>query len=246
MKPPGNKAKMSTYIDGGGQLHHDQEANLALTCPHCQVLSHITPIAVPGFDELLSHRPQHVGVIYRCDACNAPIFLRYPVKMFGSNRLELGSQFSEVERASEKFCYTYLPEEVELLFRETLACYSQACYNAFASMCRRTMQAAFADLGETGKLRVFDHLNDVRVMADLDGAAFADTKRVIFGSDNDPYPDLPTLDDQQAGVLVEVVKDLLYQVYVRKGRLQQAMMMRRFFADESIRKLAPPKNTQSG
>jgi hypothetical protein len=246
MKPPGNKAKMSTYIDAGGQLRHDQEANLALTCPHCQVLSHITPIAVPGFDELVSHRPQHVGVIYRCDACNAPIFLRYPVKMFGSNRLELGAQFSEVERASEKFCYTYLPEEVELLFRETLACYSQACYNAFASMCRRTMQAAFADLGETGKLRVFDHLNDVRVMADLDGAAFADTKRVIFGSDNDPYPDLPTLDDQQAGVLVEVVKDLLYQVYVRKGRLQQAMMMRRFFADESIRKLAPPKNTQSG
>jgi len=246
MKPPGNKAKMSTYIDAGGRLHHDQEANLALTCPHCQVLSHITPIAVPGFDELVSHRPRHVGVIYRCDACNAPIFLRYPVKMFGSNRLELGAQFSEVERASEKFSYTYLPEEVELLFRETLACYSQACYNAFASMCRRTMQAAFADLGETGKLRVFDHLNDVRVMADLDGAAFADTKRVIFGSDNDPYPDLPTLDDQQAGVLVEVVKDLLYQVYVRKGRLQQAMMMRRFFADESIRKLAPPKNTQSG
>ena len=104
----------------------------------------------------------------------------------------------------------------------------------------------FAELGETGKLRVFDQLNDVRGMADLDAASFADIKRVIFGSDNDPYPDLPALDDQQAGVLVEVVKDLLYQVYVRKGRLQQAMMMRRFFADESIRSLAPPKNSQSG
>ncbi len=237
---------MSTYIDAGGRLHHDQEANLALTCPHCQVLSHVTPIAVPGFDELVTHRPRHVGVVYRCDSCNAPIFLRFPVKMFGSNRLELGAQFSEVERPREKFSYTYLPEEVELLFRETLACYSNACYNAFASMCRRTMQAAFADLGETGKLRVFDQLNDVRVMADLDPPAFADIKRVIFGSDNDPYPDLPTLDDQQAGVLVEVVKDLLYQVYVRKGRLQQAMMMRRFFADESIRNLAAPKNSQSG
>ena len=53
---------MSTHIDAGGRLHHDQEANLALTCPHCQVLSHITPIAVPGFDELVSHRPKHVGV----------------------------------------------------------------------------------------------------------------------------------------------------------------------------------------
>ena len=240
------KAKMSTYIDAAGQLHHDLEANLALTCPHCQVLSHVTPIAVPAFNELVAHRPKQVGVVYRCDSCNAPIFLRFPIKMFGNSRIELGNQFSEVERPREKFSYTYLPEEVDVLFRETLSCYSNASYNAFASMCRRTMQAAFAELGETGKLRVFDQLNDVRVMADLDAATFIDMKRVIFGSDNDPYPDLPTLDDQQAGMLVEIVKDLLYQVYVRKGRLQQAMMMRRFFADESIRDITPPKSTQSG
>ena len=237
---------MSTYIDVGGRLHHDLEANLALTCPHCQVLSHVTPIAVPSFDELVSHRPKQLGVVYRCDSCNAPIFLRFPIKMFGNSRIELGAQFSEVERPREKFSYTHLPEEVDVLFRETLSCYSNASYNAFASMCRRTMQAAFADLGETGKLRVFDQLNDVRVMADLDATTFAGIKRVIFGSDNDPYPDLPTLDDQQAGMLVEIVKDLLYQVYVRKGRLQQAMLMRRFFADESIRNLKPPKTTQSG
>jgi hypothetical protein len=237
---------MSTYIDAAGQLHHDLEANLALTCPHCQVLSHVTPIAVPSFHELISHRPKQVGVVYRCDSCNAPIFLRFPIKMIGNSRIELGSQFSEVERPREKFSYTHLPEEVDVLFRETLTCYSNGSYNAFASMCRRTMQAAFAELGEAGKLRVFDQLNDVRTMADLDASTFIDIKRIIFGSDNDPYPDLPTLDDQQAGMLVEVVKDLLYQVYVRKGRLQQAMMMRRFFADESIRALAPPKNTQSG
>lgn len=237
---------MSTYIDAAGQLHHDLEANLALTCPHCQVLSHVTPIAVPAFAELVSHRPKQVGVVYRCDACNAAIFLRFPVKMFGNSRIELGSQYSEVERPREKFSYTYLPEEVDVLFRETLTCYSNGSYHAFACMCRRTMQAAFADLGETGKLRMFDQLNDVRVMAELDAATFIDVKRVIFGSDNDPYPYLPTLDDRQAGMLVEIVKDLLYQAYVRKGRLQQAMMVRRFFADESVRDLAPPKTNQSG
>ena len=240
------KAHMSTHIDAGGRLHHEQEANLALTCPHCQVLSHITPIAVPTFDELVSHRPKFVGVVYRCDSCNSPIFLRFPVKMFGNNRVELGAQFSEVERPRERFGYTYLPEDVELLFREALDCYSNASYNSFASMCRRTMQAAFVDLGEAGKLRVFDQLNDVRAMADLDSPTFIDVKRVIFGSDNDPHPSFPALDDQLAGVLLEVTKDLLYQVYVRKGRLQQAMMMRRFFADESIRNLGAAKNTQSG
>jgi hypothetical protein len=208
------------------------------------VLSHVSPIAVPRFDELVSHRPKHVGAVYRCDSCNAPIFLRFPIKLFGNNRIELGAQFSEVERPAEKFSYTYLPEHVETLFREALNCYSQASYNAFASMCRRTMQAAFADLGEAGKLRVFDQLNDVRLMADIDGPTFIDIKRVIFGSDNDPYPSLPMFDDQQSGVLLEVTKDLLYQVYVRKGRLQQAVMMRRFFADESLRNVqaeTPPR-----
>ena len=229
---------MSSHIDTAGRLHHDQEANLALTCPHCQVLSHITPIAVPSFDELVTHRPKQVGVVYRCDSCNGSIFLRFPVRVYGSHRVELASQYLEVERPREKFSYTYLPEDVEVMFREALACYSNGQYNAFGAMARRTMQAAFAELGEAGKLRVFDQLNDVRTMADIDAPTFIEIKRVIFGTDNDPHPSLPMLDDQQAGVLLEVIKDLLYQVYVRKGRLQQAMMMRRFFAEESLRDLA--------
>jgi hypothetical protein len=228
---------MSSYIDASGRLHHEQEANLALTCPHCQVLSHITPIAVPSFDELVSHRPKHVGTVFRCDSCNAAVFLRFPVRMYGNNRIELGSQYVEIERPREKFSYTYLPEQIETLFREALASFSNAQFNAFASMCRRTMQAAFADLGEAGKLKIFDQLNDVRAMADIDAPTFIDVKRVIFGTDNDPHPSIPIIDDQLAGVLLEVIKDLLHQMYVRKGRLQQAMMMRRFFADESLRNL---------
>ncbi len=33
--------------------------------------------------------------------------------------------------------------------------------------------------------------------------------------------------------MLEVVKDLLYEAYVRSGRLQQAIMVRRFFLDET-------------
>jgi hypothetical protein len=40
------------------------------------------------------------------------------------------------------------------------------------------------------------------------------------------------IDAFQAGVLLEVLKDLLYQAYVRRGRLQQAMMVRRYFAED--------------
>jgi hypothetical protein len=34
------------------------------------------------------------------------------------------------------------------------------------------------------------------------------------------------------------MKDLLYQAYVRKGRLQQAMMVRRFFIEETSGNIA--------
>ena len=38
---------------------------------------------------------------------------------------------------------------------------------------------------------------------------------------------------------LELVKDMLYQAYVRKGKLQQAMMVRRFFAEETLDKITP-------
>ena len=64
-------------------------------------------------------------------------------------------------------------------------------------------------------------------------------KKVIFGGDHDPNPGLPDLGSCEAGVLLEVLKDLLYQAYVRKGKLQQAMMVRRFFAEETLDKITP-------
>lgn len=220
---------MSVYIDPDDRLHNDQAASLALTCPHCSVLAHITPLAVPGFADLSASRPKQIGMVYRCDACNAPIFLRFNVRGYSGERIELSSHFSEVERASEKYTFTYLPQDIEVLFRETLLCYSHGLFNSFASMCRRTMQAVFANLGEPGKLRVFDELSDVRDMAEIDASVFIAIKRVLFDTDADAAPSLPLLDDDQAGLLLEVIKDLLYQSYVRKARLQQAMVVRRVY-----------------
>ena len=59
---------MSLYVDSDSRLHHDQASGFALACPHCQVLSHITPVSVPAFAQLASVRPTHVGIVYRCDA----------------------------------------------------------------------------------------------------------------------------------------------------------------------------------
>ena len=234
---------MSVYIDLASRLNHEQADNLAVTCPHCQVVAHITPVAVPRFEDLAVHKPRQVGVVYLCDNCHSPIFLRFTARSYGPARIDLSPQFTEIERAREKFTYTYLPEEVEILFREALLCFSSGAYNAFASMCRRTAQAVFADLGEAGKIRLFDELNNVRELAGLAAEPFNKLRSILFGTEPDPRPNIPLLDSYEAGITLEVIKDLLYEAYVRKGKLQQAMMVRRFFLDETsnrLRSLAPP------
>ena len=228
---------MSVYVDANSRLHHDQERSLALNCPQCQVFSHITAVSVPQYAELVASRPSHVGVVYRCDSCNAPIFLRFAVKMYAASRVELANSFVELERAREKFNFTYLPEASEKLFREALGCYSSGHFNAFASMCRRTAQAVIHDLGENGRLRLFNQLAEARDMAEIDVDTFNTVKKVLFGSDADLYPSLPEIGAFEAGVMLELVKDMLYEAYVRKGKLQQAMMVRRFFAEESLPKI---------
>jgi len=230
---------MSVYIDANSRLHHDQERSLALNCPNCQVFSHITAVSVPQYAELVAARPSNVGVVYRCDACNAPVFLRFAVKMYGSSRVELASNYVELERAREKFNFTYLPEASEKLFREALACYSGGQFNAFASMCRRTTQALIRDLGENGRLRIFNQLAEAREMAEIDAETFATVKKIMFGSDADAWPSTPEIGAYEAAVLLELVKDVLYEAYVRKGKLQQSMMMRRHFAEDAGEPVAP-------
>jgi hypothetical protein len=208
-------------------------------CPHCQVYTQITPVSVPEFAELAASRPNHVGVVYRCDSCSAPIFLKFAVKMYAANRVELANTFVELERAKEKFSFTYLPEEVERLFREALGCYTAGYFNAFASMCRRTTQAVFQDVGDNGRLRIFEQVREARELAEIDGDVFAVVNKVLFGAEDEPSAQLPELTPNEAGVLLELTKDMLYEAYVRKGKLQQAMMVRRFFAEETLDKITP-------
>lgn len=221
---------MSIFIDSTGELHQDS-GGLALSCPHCQVVAHLTPISVPQFGLLGAHKPNYAGVVYRCDACNSPIFIRYPVKMYGATRIELGSQYVELEHPREKFSYTYIPASCALLFKEALTCYTNGAINAFASMCRRTVQGVFKDLGDNGRLKIFDLLAEIRDMAGLDNDSFALVKKILFDNDAESEA-IPELSAPQAGMLLEIMKDLLYQCYIRRGKLQQAMRMRRFFAEE--------------
>ena len=220
---------MSIYITPQDELHVEYQG-IALTCPHCQTLTHLTPAGVPKFEELSRRKPKHVGIVFRCDACGEPVFLKFSAKTYTALRFELAPNYVEIERARENFPLTYLPQEAESLFKEALSCYAASCFNAFASMSRRTAQSLFRELGERGKLQLFDSLQEIRVLAELDDETFATLRAVLFGSDSDPWPHQPNLNAEHAGILLEVMRDLLYQTFVRKARLVQAVTFRKFVA----------------
>lgn len=215
------------YIAENNSLDGIEDQNVTLTCPSCLAFSSASLISLPRYQLLLQFKPNQVGLVYRCDSCSYPIFLRYPVRAYMADRVELSRNFEQIEKPPEKFDFTYLSEDVETDFREALACYANSAYNAFSSMCRRTAQTMFREMGESGKMRVFDQLTEVRDLADIDEETFRMIEKVLFDSDADRTPNIPRMDGETAGVMLEVLKDILYESYVRKGKLQEAMTVRR-------------------
>jgi len=222
---------MTIVIDKDQGIESALEQRIGLECPYCGMYAHMSPQSVPDAASLLRDRPKQVGLVYKCDACDAPVFLRFAVREYKENRVELNRNFVELERPKERFAFSYLPKHTEVLFREALSCYSGNNFNAFASMCRRASIAAFDSLGEGGKLRAFEEVMVAQDIAGIDDDSFAPIKAVLFGSGQ--HEDLPMLDRAQAGILLEVLKDMFYQCFVRHGKLSRAIKVRRFFVSES-------------
>jgi hypothetical protein len=218
---------MTISIERNGGLRREADEQFALECPYCGVYARMTPESVPSFDRISETRPKHIGIVYQCDACRAPVFLRYAIKAIDENEISLYRNFIELERPKERFQFAYLPKQTEILFREALSCYSNNNFNAFGSMCRRAAASAFDALGESGKLRAFDEVMVAQEIADIDDDSFDPVKRVIFDASHDE--DLPLLNRAQAGVLLEVLKDMFYQCFVRRGKLTRALKVRRLF-----------------
>jgi hypothetical protein len=224
---------VAIYVNNDNSLQLGQ--TISRDCPHCGAHAQLLPLATPSFDAVASARPRNVGIVFRCAACSEPRFLRAAVRAFGPDRIELAAGLAEVERARERFNFSYLPPTVEPLFREALECFSAACYNAFASMCRRAIQASQADVGRNDRQRWQALYRDVVTIGEIDEPTAQTLEAVLFGIDAHP----PALSRDEAGVLIEIVRDMMYQRYVRTAKLRAAMRMRRYFAGESARNITP-------
>jgi hypothetical protein len=203
------------------------DKHYALKCPHCGVQSNISAVSIPRYEYLARFVPERVGIVYRCDSCNEPIFLRFTLQPdFANGRADILETYEEVEHAQETFEFKYLPDELQQDFREALTCYSSLAYNGFAAMCRRTIQSACTDLGAEGSDKILNQLKELKEIAQIDDEAFVILKQIVIDGHDGTHPHLPKLNPQRAGLLLELMKDVLYQLYVRKGKLKESMELR--------------------
>ena len=133
----------------------------------------------------------------------------------------------ELERPEETFEYKYLPPAVADDLREALTCYSQSCFNAFAAMCRRCIQSVAEVLGAEGTTKVEGQLKDLKGMGVIDEEAFDQLKQIMLTGHDGAHPYLPKLSPERAGVLLELMKDVLYQLFVRQAKIREAAELRR-------------------
>ncbi len=221
---------MAAFLDQHSGLQRDAAASV-LRCPHCETTAAMRVAATPDFKDLQQHQPPRIGVVLQCSACGEPVFLRYRVRRYGLERIELEAAAEELEKAPEKFHWQYLPATVAAPFRDALGCYGENLLMAFAAMCRQTARAIFAEHGERQRLRLFDQVAEIRDLAGVSEADFDVVRRVIFDTDLDRGGRPPDINRSEAALLLETMKDLLFQTYVRGERLRKNLRMRQFFAE---------------
>jgi hypothetical protein len=81
-------------------------------------------------------------------------------------------------------------------------------------------------LGVDGTTKVRAQLLDLKSMAVID-EDFDLLERIILDGHDGAHPHLPELSPERARVLLDLLKDVLYQLFVRRAKVKEAEELRR-------------------
>ena len=140
---------MAFHIDHTNMVQHIADKTFSTTCPHCNAFSGLSLVSAPRYEYMQRFKSAWVGFVFRCDACNQPVFMKSRVLAL-SDHVSLDDAMIEIERSAESFELQHLPPDVAADFKEALTCYSNSCWNAFAAMTRRTLQSTRHSSGDRG------------------------------------------------------------------------------------------------
>lgn len=218
---------MHVVADNNPQSIFDK--HFAIKCPYCQAKSNISAVSIPRYELLHRFKPKNIGIVYRCDSCNEPIFMRYQVVNYPNpnNPVPISDNYTEIERPTESYEFKYLPDEVRADFGEALTCYAGSCFNAFAAMCRRCLQSTSKVLGADGASKIEAQMKELLRLEIVDDDTYEQLHQIMLAGHDGAHPNLPNLSPERAAVVLELMKDVLYQLFVRQAKIKESTELRR-------------------
>ena len=192
-----------------------------LRCPHCDVFSRMRVTAAPGWDRLQALRPARIGVVLDCTACSLPVFLRSGRARYDDEAITLERGFEPVHAARPRFETRLLPSALRGLVDEALACFADGHLQAFALLANRIATIAASLLGPNGKLDLFNTVTAAAESAGIEAPMRRLCRDILFSLGERDEP--PELSATPAAVLLELLRDMLHQAFIRPERLREAL-----------------------
>lgn len=84
-----------------------------------------------------------------------------------------------------------------------------------------------SELGAEGKSKVEKQISELKEMEIIDEPTFEELKTIIISGHDGSHPYLPVVSSERATVLLQIMKDVLYEVFVRKAKLEEANTLRK-------------------
>ncbi len=192
-----------------------------LRCPHCDVFSQMRLAAAPDWTRLQMLRPARIGLVLDCTACSLPVYLQSGRARYDDDAVTLESAFEPVARPRPRFETRLLPAELRGHVDEALACYADDHLQAFALLANRIATIAAGLLGPNGKLDLFNTVTAAAEGAGIEAPMRRLCRDILFSLDERDEP--PELSATPAAVLLELLRDMLHQAFIRPGRLREAL-----------------------
>lgn len=202
-----------------------QQNVLQIRCPHCDIVSTLSRVSTPDLGIINARQLKEVIAGYACDHCNRAIPILWDVVRADSGGL-LSNSASEIILALEPFEFAHVPKAVSDDIKEALNCLSVKAYNGFAAMCRRTVQSACKELGAEGSTRVEQQIKELKDLADLDEETYAAIREIMLGGHAGAHPQLPSVDQNRAMLLLQLLRDMAHQLFTRPGMIKEAAAKR--------------------
>lgn len=222
---------MISFSSNTGIANYEQKS-VRLICPHCGDSTSPIIVSIPSFSQMVKYGLNKAGLVFACTTCKKPIYLEYAYNL-ASNQASLSEGPLYILKPKIDFDFEFIPESVAEDFKESLECYRHGAFNAFGAMCRRTIQETASNIGAKDSKKIQHQIQNMKEMADIDDETFKIISQIILDGHDGAHPHLPDLSQERAEILLELMKDVMYQLYIRKGKVAKAAAMRKAKIEEN-------------